>query len=602
MLRAMIARGPDDEGSAAIPAGNGTWHLGTRRLAILDLSAAGHQPMHDPQTGNWVAHNGEIFNYRELREQLAGEGCRFQSDCDTEVLLHGFRHWGEGLFSKLEGMFACAIWDHQEQQMLVVRDRHGIKPLYYFARGDTFLFASELRALLATGLVPRQIDPTGLDSYLKFGAVQEPVALVKDVRLLPAGYVLRHRGGNFHCHRYVDLFAACRQPLLDVETAPAIREALERAIRLRLISDVPLGIFLSGGLDSSAIAATAAELVGNLRTFTVSFAEEDFAEGDTAQRTAQALGTSHTELKLTQAELIRNLPQALRGMDQPTVDGVNSFFISKVTKDAGITVALSGLGGDELFAGYRSFRQIPKMEQAERALPQGARRLAGKLMAPWAVSSSSRKLVAWLQGENGYGHPYFLSRMIFFPSRVAELASADWLLQVDFAPYAQAAAELAGMASGLDPVNRVSYCELSTYMRNMLLRDTDCMSMAHSLEVRVPFLDHQLTSLMLRIPGPQKLANGVNKPLLLRAAGTKLLNTIAQKPKRGFEFPWKAWLRGQLRADVEETLREPGAALNGAFDWNRVQAVWSDFLQGREHWSKPWLFYVLRKWTQQHLA
>ncbi len=605
MLQSMIPRGPDDQGQATIPvAGSaGAWLLGARRLAILDLSQAGHQPMRDDLTGNWVAHNGEIFNFRELREQLAADGCDFRSDCDTEVLLHGYRAWGCGLFEKLEGMFACAIWDERAQQMLLARDRHGIKPLYYFSGAGTFLFASELRALLATGLVPRRMDATGLDSLLKFGAVQEPLTMVHGVRMLSAGYVLRHQRDFFSTRAYVDLFARKEEPLVDSgEVSSLIGQALTRAVRLRLISDVPLGVFLSGGLDSAAIAATATEHTRKVRTFTVTFDEKDFAEGEAARDTAQALGTEHTELKLSQDSLLHGLPGALRAMDQPTIDGVNTFFVSQATKAAGVTVALSGLGGDELFAGYRSFQQVPQMERAEESIPLFARKIAGNLLAPWAATSPTRKLAAWLQGENGYGHPYFLSRMIFFPSRVAQLSQPDWLAQVDFAPCAEGAARLAQAATALDPVNRVSCCELSTYMRNTLLRDTDCMSMAHSLEVRVPFLDHRLTSLMLRIPGRQKVATGMNKPLLVKALGKALPSRIAHRPKCGFEFPWKNWLRGQLRDEVAQTLREPGPILGEAIHWGKVTRIWDEFLQDREHWSRPWLFYVLRKWTAQHLG
>jgi len=607
MLEHMIPRGPDDEGRARICAADaGVWHLGARRLAILDLSAAGHQPMHDPATGNWVAHNGEIFNFRELRKELLAIGCTFQSDCDTEVLLHGYRAWGADLFPRLEGMFACAIWDAAAQQMLLVRDRHGIKPLYYFAGDDCFLFASELRALLSTNLVPRQLDATGLDSFLKFGAVQEPVTLVQGVRMLPAGHVLRHRKSSFSHQPYVDLFSMGENAAATAPASPAsaaqILQTLERAVRLRLISDVPLGVFLSGGLDSSAIAATAACQSNKIRTFTISFAEKQFAEGEIARRTAAALGTQHTEIQLTQPELLRGLPAALQAMDQPTVDGINTFFVSKAAKQAGVTVALSGLGGDELFAGYRSFRQIPRMERVEQSTPAFARKLAGNLLQPWAVASPTRKLAAWLQGENGYGHSYFLSRMIFFPSFIARLAQPQWLAQVDFAPFADSAARLAQAAARMDPVNRISCCELSTYMRNTLLRDADCMSMAHSLEVRVPFLDHQLTSLLLSIPGSRKVRNGHSKPLLVEALGKVLPANLACQRKRGFEFPWSTWLRGELRAEVDRTLQEPGPILGQALRWDGVRACWNEFLQGREHWSRPWLFYVLRKWTEQHLT
>lgn len=607
MLSAMIPRGPDDEGRARMAtACGGSWQMGARRLAILDLSSAGHQPMHDPQSGNWVVHNGEIFNYRELRDELATAGFGFHSDTDTEVILHGYRHWGTSCFEKFEGMFGCAIWDAANQQMVLARGPHGIKPLYYFAGADFFLFASELRALLATGLIPRQIDPAGLDSFLKFGAVQEPVTMIRGIRMVPVGHYLRHTGDSAVVRPFVNFFAdghrVSQHALSPAAVREQVREALKRAVRLRMISDVPLGVFLSGGLDSGVIAALASQAAPNVRTFTVSFAEKQFAEGASARRTAQALGTDHCEMELSQQEFFRGLPAALQAMDQPTVDGVNTYFVSKLTKQAGVTVALSGLGGDEIFAGYRSFRQIPQMEWLEQSTPAMARRAAGSVLQILARASHTRKLAAWLQGENGYGHPYFLSRMLFFPSRVAQFVQPEWLAQVDFAAYADHARQLAREAAAKDPVNRVCCFELATYMRNMLLRDTDCMSMAHSLEVRVPFLDHQLTSLLLRIPGSWKVDGRRNKPLLADAADARLPKDVLTQRKRSFELPWRAWLRGELREEVGQWLREPGPVLGQAIQWDFVRNTWSDFLRGREHWSRPWLFYVLRKWTEQHLA
>ena len=605
MLRSMVPRGPDDEGRATIPVQHGgAWHIGTRRLAILDLSPAGHQPMHDTQRGNWLAYNGEVFNFRELRDELLRAGFTFRSNCDTEVILHGYGQWGEGLFEKLEGMFAVAIWDRERQQMLLARDRHGIKPLYYAQSGNNFLFASEIRALLASGLVSRSLDSAGLDSYLKFGAVQEPLTLLRGIRQLPAGSVLRSRPGcEFQIQPYIKLFATLpatnghsplREPMLG-----RLRAALQRAVRLRLASDVPIGLFLSSGLDSAALAALAVSEKRDLRTFTLTFSEQDFAEGERAHAIARYLKTNHQQLVLSQRELLSSMPQALAALDQPSIDGINTYMVSKLTKQAGVTVALSGLGGDELFGGYRSFRQVPRLEMLGKALPRWMRHSTGRLLSHSSVPSRV-KGGAWLQEQDGFGDAYFSTRMLLMPRDVAGLLRPEWLLELDFSELAQALRSLRSAIAPHDAVNRVSCLELSTYMRNMLLRDTDCMSMAHSLEVRVPFLDHQLTDLMLRIPGAWKV-QGRNKSLLLEALADKLPITLISPRKRGFEFPWSSWLRGELRSEVENTLREPGSALAQAFDWRKVQSIWQNFLAGREHWSRPWLFYVLRKWTAQHL-
>lgn len=608
MLRAMRPRGPDDAGHAEVsPHDGGRWRLGACRLAILDLSLAGHQPMHDAVSGNWLVYNGEIFNFRELRKELETQGCTFRSSGDTEVLLEGYRVWGEGAIGRLRGMFAFAIWDHRQQMLLLVRDRLGVKPLYYWQQPGRFLFASELRALLASGFVARNLDATGLDSFLKFGAVQEPATLVRDVRLLGAGHLLRWRKGRVECERYWSLPSG--PPAVngsDAERARRVeeaREALGEAVRLRLVSDVPLGVFLSGGLDSSVVAGLAAETGNAIQTFNITFSEKPFAEGIKARRVAEHIGAEHHELTFSEQDLIAALPEALEAMDQPTVDGINTYFVSRLTKQAGVTVALSGLGGDELFAGYRSFRLVPRLEQFERWTPPWARALAGSLLDSRPLRRGGDvKLSAWLQGEDGYAHPFYVSRLVLTPRRVARLLQPEWLLGVDFGLFAAGHEATRKLLAGYDAVNRVSCLEVTSYLRNTLLRDTDCMSMANSLEVRVPLIDQVVTEQVLRMPGAWKLSRRQRKPLLIAALERPLPEEILHQPKRGFEFPWELWLRGQLRAEVERTLAEPGPALAAVLRWEGVRELWKEFLEGRVHWSRVWLFYVLRKWTDEHIV
>ncbi len=608
MLASMIPRGPDDSGQVEVrPRDGGSWLLGARRLAILDLSAAGHQPMRDPLNGNWLVYNGEIYNFRELRRQLQTHGCEFHSDCDTEVLLHGYRVWGEDVIPRLEGMFAFAVWDNAQQRLLLARDRHGIKPLYHYERGGAFLFASELRALLTSGLVPHELDATGLDSLMKFGAVQEPATLVRGVRLLPAGYLLRWSQGQARAAQYCNLFDHCagapHVPQRRAEFLGELRERLRQAIRWRLVSDVPLGVFLSGGLDSSVVAAIASASTdaSPVRTFTITFPEKRFAEGHKARRVAQHLKTEHHEILISQESMLGALPDALAAMDQPTVDGINTYFVSRATKQGGVTVALSGLGGDELFAGYRSFRRVPQMETAERLLPGWLREMAGNALA-LLPRRRDRKSSTWLRGRYGYGHPFYLSRLLLTPAQVARLWRPEWLLKVDFRLYQPLMNDVARLLASADPVNRVSSLELATYLRNTLLRDSDCMSMANSLELRVPLLDHSLTEFVLRAPGAWKLDGKLHKPLLLAAAGELLPAEIARQPKRGFEFPWVQWMRSELREDVHKTLADPGEALQDVLDWRGVAELWNGFLHGTVHWSRPWLFYVLKKWMQRNFT
>ena len=606
MLREMRPRGPDDNGTAEIRTREGgRLLLGACRLAILDLSAAGHQPMRDETTGNWLAYNGETFNFRELRAELESRNCTFRSNCDTEVLLLGYRVWGEGVVQRLRGMFAFALWDEREQKLLLVRDRLGIKPLYFTRSSHQLAFASELRALLESGLVARELDPAGLDSYLKFGAVQEPATIARGIEMLPAGHLLRRWRGEIEIEGYWNL------PTETISNGHAkqrqraiadVHATLDEAVRMRLVSDVPLGVFLSSGLDSSVVAALARQASPDLRTFTITFEEEKHAEGKLARRIAQHLGTRHSEATLSQNSILPELPQALAAMDQPTVDGVNAFFVSKLTKQAGVTVALSGLGGDELFAGYRSFRVVPQMERLNQWTPQWSRQFAASLLnSKFLGLRRDRKLGEFLRREDGYAFPFFIARLVLTPRRVAQLLQPDWLLGIDHSVYRSQWQEAVHQIAACDPVNRVAYLELSTYLRNMLLRDTDCMSMAHSLEVRVPLIDHVLVEKMMRLPGEWKLARGQRKPLLSSALAKPLPQEILRLPKRGFEFPWDQWLRGELRAEVEQTLAQADA-LAAVLRWDRVQEMWREFLAGRLHWSRVWMFYVLRKWTERHLG
>jgi len=608
MLRAMTPRGPDDVGlTEVLPRlDRGRWLLGACRLAILDLSAAGHQPMHDAATGNWLVYNGEIFNFRELRRELEAAGCAFRSNCDTEVLLVGYGVWGEEVVRRLRGMFAFAVWDEVQQKLVLARDRHGIKPVYYWQQAGRFLFASELRALLASGFVPRVLDATGLDSFMKFGAVQEPATLIRGIRLLPAGHLLRWRKAGVELARYWRLPAETTpvngRATVRKKRVEEVCASLSEAVRLRLVSDVPLGVFLSGGLDSSVVAALAARSGNAIRTFNITFSEKQFAEGAKARHVAQHIGSEHHELTFSEQHLLEALPEALAAMDQPTVDGINTYFVSRLAKQAGVTVALSGLGGDELFAGYRSFHIVPRLEQFERWTPHWLRYLAGTLLdSRLFTGRDDGKLRSYLCGEYGFRRPFFFSRLVLTPARVARLFQPEWLLELDFAVYERECEEIERMLAGQDAINRVSCLELTSYLRNTLLRDTDCMSMANSLEVRVPLIDHVVTEQMLRLPGAWKLSGRQRKPLLVAALERPLPTDILRQPKRGFEFPWELWLRGELRSEVEVTLREPGPALARALRWESVRELWQEFLAGRVHWSRVWLFYVLRKWTERHI-
>jgi asparagine synthase (glutamine-hydrolysing) len=593
-VRALVHRGPDDEGVERISE-TPFVVFGHRRLAILDLSPAGHQPMRDEATGNWITYNGEVFNFREVRDGLRARGLRFQSESDTEVLLKGYGLLGEAAIADWRGMFAFALWEPRVHRLMLVRDRLGVKPLYYFRDGDTFLFASELRALLATGLVPRRISRAAIESYLRFGSIEQPLTMIENVFAVLPGHTLSFEDGRIEQRAYWRLHAgpAERNGGADEEEIAAL---VADAVRLRLVSDVPVGVFLSGGIDSSAITALARRAGGGaIQSFSVCFEEREFSEQVHAEAVARHYGTAHHSLLVTQADALAGLPRALRAMDQPSIDGVNTYLVSEAAAQHGLKVALSGLGGDEVFAGYDFFRTIARDEQwraGVSAVPAPSRRAAAAALGAVSAGTRALKLGALLGGGELREHTVSLRRRLFTDAQRQHLLGA---LPDESGELGAWREQQLAACAGADPVNQASVLELGGYLANTLLRDTDSMSMAHSLEVRVPLLDHILIERMLALDGGRKLRADEPKWLLVRAA-SDLPPDIVHRPKRGFELPFKHWLTQALRDEVERTLRSPRltAHLNADAMW----AVWRDFLAGRLSWSRPWSLYALGRWLE----
>jgi asparagine synthase (glutamine-hydrolysing) len=577
MNEAQRHRGPDDQGIVQCE----DVVLGNTRLAIIDTSAAGHQPMHDPETGNWITYNGETYNFKELRRELGGE---WASNTDTEVVLRAYRRWGADAFRRLRGMFALAIWDNQRKRLILARDPLGIKPLYYYAAKDQLIFASELRALLASGLVPRRLSAAGLDSYLANGSVAAPLTIIDGVRqLLPGHYLesVEFKEIEFAVPRS-DEVPDCRD-----EAVARLRAGLEESVRAHLVSDVPLGVFLSGGMDSSALVALMSRISEQRpKTFSVVFDEATFTEAPFSRAVAARFQTDHTEITLNEDRLLSILPEALAAIDQPTMDGINTFVVSQAVKNAGITVALSGLGGDELFAGYPSFRRALKLHSLSRT----ARRVLRAALS--VVRNGSVQRHKFRQLMNSEGTPadvYRISRQLF---------SNGWGRQRSAPPT---------ITPGwgrhpVDVVNEISRLELSGYMSNTLLRDTDAMSMAHSLEVRVPFVDTRLVDYVLSLPGAWKLNHGTKgpKPLLADALADLLPRDFLARPKMGFTLPFERWLQQNLRTEVSSVLEDASMLSVPALNSAAVQKLWRNFLQKPRAvgWSRPWSLYVLAKWCE----
>ena len=593
----LTHRGPDDRG--LFTSNPGRCALAHTRLSILDLSPAGHQPMSTPDGRYWIVFNGEIYNYRELRQELERTGETFASQTDTEVILRLYARDGAGCIDRLRGMFVFSIWDNQRQQLVLARDPFGMKPIYYHAAKNTLAFASEVRALLASGVVPRRLSLDGLVSYLQFGSVQDPLTIVDGVHsLLPGHYLLVDRNEDalqveeVACGNHLLAGAPVPQIADRREAVAALRKILEESLRLHLVSDVPLGAFLSGGIDSSALVALMSRVAGEKpKTFSVVFTETGFSEASHARLVAKTFGTEHREILLSEESLIGLLPSALEAMDQPTMDGVNTYVISKAVKEAGITVALSGLGGDELFAGYPSFRRAGQLRRIA-ILPQQLRRAASVLGR--ALSNGwvrHRKFWDLVESDCSPYAVYAISRELFAPAEIRALLRQTSLRS---APYS-----CNGMT---DIINSVSTHELKGYMANTLLRDTDQMSMAHALEVRVPFLDPRVAQYVLGLPGEWKVDGRRPKPLLLDALGDLLPEEVWRRPKMGFTLPFERWMRSGLEAELEGVLLGKGDLTRLGMNSDYVKVVWDSFKRNarQEPWSRTWALYVLNRWCSSN--
>jgi asparagine synthase (glutamine-hydrolysing) len=602
-------RGPDDRGLMVVAEGRCAFvHT---RLSILDLSPAGHQPMATPDGRYWITYNGEIYNFRELRRQLLDQGEQFASQSDTEVILKLYARCGADCLAQLRGMFAIAIWDDACQELFVARDRLGIKPLYYYAADQRFLFASEVRALLATGLAPRRLDAVALSEYLAYQSVPAPRTLIDGVRLLPPGSWLKvDAQGRVTEKCYWDALA-CAEPVApgqSYETSKRrINELLHEAVALHLVSDVPVGAFLSGGIDSTAIAVLMREAGQQPHTFSVVFNEQAFDEARYAQLVAIAVRAEHTEIRLDDQSLLAQLPAALQAMDQPTGDGINSYVVSQAVRAAGVKVALSGLGGDELFGGYPSFARLGKAARYLRwwgNVPAPLRQSMGSAVRWWSGSSiATAKTAAMLASDGRLASIYPLVRQVLSQQQRRSLLTERVLALTEFShdPYHPFLSEaFAQTSAGM--ISQISYAEARTYMHDVLLRDTDQMSMAHALEVRVPLLDHKLVEYVLGLPDAHKVSNGTPKRLLVEGLGKLLPPEIVHRPKRGFTLPFEVWMRGELRGYCEQRLAPERIEARGILRAEQVTRLWQRFLAGRADvsWSRLWVLVTLEEWLERH--
>ena len=621
MNDAMLHRGPDASGTwVSSPDARG-WGvmLAHRRLSILDLSPAGAQPMVDPVTGHVVVFNGEIYNFGDLRQRLMAEGQSFQSNGDTAVMLRALGLHGPTAVSWLRGMFAFACWDPKERRLLLARDPLGIKPLYFAKSSDpdagwSLAFASELRALLASGLLgtPR-LDPQAVASSVWNGFVVGPGTAVQGVELLWPGRLLELDGAGKEV-RQEDFWRipdCAPDPTMDEESLTAI---LQEGLRLHLASDVPLAVFLSSGVDLSAMANLAQRAAQSpIHTFTLAFEEQGLNEGPIARKIAAAIGTQHHEVVLTEGHFIENLETALDSLDQPTFDGLNAYYMSHAIRAAGFTVALSGTGGDELFGGYTTYRDLPTLQRWSARtsfLPRGLQ-VAGASLATWPLRRSSAMVppqTRWAKLPEMVRHGddllalYQLAYALFLPGFQRELLAPDFTeVLADGLPLAMRQ-RLVAETRGRTPLSAISVMEQRLFLGERLLRDNDVASMAASLEQRVPLVDQFLFESVDRLPD-QTRYRPLGRKAVLRRIGLKGLDpALFERPKSGFVLPFDRWIRHGLKDTMDQTLRDPQAIAPVGLDPAAVERLWRAFLDGAPgmYWSRIWSIYVFIRWCHRN--
>jgi asparagine synthase (glutamine-hydrolysing) len=574
-LSTLKPRGPDDQG---VSVEQGAM-LGHTRLSILDLSSAGHQPMVSADQRFVIVFNGEIYNFEELRRELEAEGVPFRSHSDTEVIVELFARRGEACVERLRGMFAFAIWDRQARSLFLARDRLGIKPLYVFRGPGVLAFASELKALCALPNGPSRPSKAACASFLAWGSVPTPLTMLEGVSGMAPASVATFQRGEMRERTYWDFPSGPPRHRTRDEAIEALRPELLASVKLRCIADVPLGAFLSGGIDSSAVVQLMRSAgQSEVRTFSLAFPGTELDESHHASEVARRFETQHSVVPVTD-DMVRDcLPGFFAALDQPTCDGINTYLVSKFAKQSGLTVALSGLGGDELFGGYPSFRRAARLgpllartpRKALGLLPLGAR-LGPKKLAKLEVLGLSGSAHARL---------YALSRGLFAPHEVTALLGGARMPEPTLP----------------EPVGEVSafhgamQLELRRYTHDQLLRDSDVFGMAHALEIRVPLLDHRLVEVVSQC-APELMLRG-HKALLLDALPRSLPRSITHRPKMGFTFPFDRWMRGPFRSLVEPVLRDPSDS-SGLLCRAQTSRIWEGFLAGRVHWSRPWTLFVL---------
>lgn len=623
MIKVMDHRGPDDSGIFD----DNYLTLGMTRLAILDTSPAGHQPMSNSEKTIWMVYNGEMYNFKEEKALLQELGYEFTSRSDTEVILKMYQAYGDEFVHRIRGIFALVIYDKRlgqgQEKVFMARGPIGAKPLLYAQKPSELVFASEMKAMLTSGLIKRELDPESLRLLLTYGSITQPRTILKEVKMLLPGHYLIISNGQEQIVKFwrFDLSQTkelAKQP--HSKLVGLVKNQLQEIVKMQMASDVPLGAFLSGGIDSTALVA----LISNysptkVKTFSVGFGKEgkDIDETNDAAKIAQRFNVEHTRVEITGEDFKNHARAIARALDQPSVDGVNSYFVSKAAKAGGVTVALSGTGGDEIFAGYPWFTDLAKEYMLHRPITRLVKGALAKLVAGkfWNRLRLNRPagIIDKLRGGQSFLHKFIREYLIYRNNSAADILTPEVNQKINWRHNDLTDIYPADELAHFSVIQRVSSLCLKGYTQNQLLRDIDAVSMAHSLEVRVPYLDTELVNLVLSLPDDTKLnlppypkgdftyrATGA-KRILIDAVRDLLPPDIDLQAKKGFGLPMTAWLKGSARDLLDSTLSPAVVAKRGIFKVNAINMIKRKFLAGRLHWSLIWLPMIVELWCQEVL-
>jgi asparagine synthase (glutamine-hydrolysing) len=596
MSDAIVHRGPDDEGRYSAP-GIG---LAFRRLSIIDV-AGGHQPLSNEDGTVWITFNGEIYNFDELNRRYLSSGHKFRTRSDTETIVHLYEELGENCFAELRGMFAIALWDARRRRLLLARDRLGKKPLYYAWNGSRLVFASEIKSLWPAGGVSKEMDVEALSDFFSFIYIPAPKTIYRGIRKLRPGHYLIAEKSGIREVPYWDISFGDSHQMSEGEWCEAFLAEFRSAVKSRLVSDVPLGAFLSGGVDSSSVVALMNEFQSPVTTCSIGFTEADYDESNDAREFASSLGARHFE-QTVKPRAIDLIPKLAWHYDEPFADSsaVPTYYVSQIARRQ-VTVALSGDGGDESFAGYRRYKLIHRENQVRAQLPDWVRK---SVVGPvgdvyprlgWAPRIFRAKNTLQSLARNPIDG-YFHSISVCPPSMKKDLLSGDvWRQLAGYDP-ADVLRQHYDRAQTDDVLSRIQYVDIKTYLTDDILAKVDRASMANSLEVRCPLLDHKLMELIARMPSTLKLRNGQGKYIFKKALKQVLPETVLTRKKKGFAVPVAEWFRGELKEFAYESLiaREDDA-LNGAF----VKRCWNQHQMGQRDWSALlWCVLMFKSWRE----